>query len=97
MPYNKLIAKKFMLKIIAKILQTPIIGQHSPNKLILSNIQVNGEIGVVKKKNDATKAITCKKKVSTQRGICSQNIKIRDNGNEWSCALTWATTNVMRT
>jgi hypothetical protein len=43
---------------------------------------VNGEIGVVTKKNDATKAITCKKKVSTQRGLCSQNIKIIDNGNE---------------
>ncbi len=71
-----------MLGIITNFFQTPIIGQHSPNKLILSNIQVNGEIGVVKKKNDATKAITCKKKVSTQRGLCSQNIKIIDNGNE---------------
>jgi hypothetical protein len=82
MPYNKLIAKKFMLGMIAKILRTPIIGQHSPNKLILSNIQVNGEIGVVKKKNDATKAITCKEKVSTQKGLCSQSIKIRDNENK---------------
>ncbi len=43
-----------------------------PNKLILSNVQVNGKVGVVKKKYHATKAITCKKRISTQRGLASK-------------------------
>jgi len=67
MPYNKLIAKKLMLGIIAKNLRTPIIGQHSPNKLILSNIQVNGEIGVVKKKMMQLKPSHVKRKSQFKR------------------------------
>jgi hypothetical protein len=40
---------------------------------------VNGEVEVVKKKNDAIEAITCKKRISTQRGLCIQSIKIKDS------------------
>lgn len=43
---------------------------------------MNGEAGVVKKKDDVTKAITCKKRISTQRGLCMQSIKIRDSQNK---------------